>query len=194
MRRSLLLLAAALTAACAQVRERVVLLPDPDGRASALVVKSAGAEAELAAPYAAVELKGDRLEGRKLDADEVRRRYADVLAARPPRPRFHTLYFEFDRNALTPESMVEIEKVKTGLAANPAGEVVVIGHTDRVGNLEFNDRLSLERAEAVRGILLGAGVPDKAITLVGRGERESAVPTEDEVAEARNRRVEIKLR
>jgi len=75
-----------------------------------------------------------------------------------------------------------------------AGEVVVTGHTDRVGNDTENDRLSLERAGVMRARLVAAGVPAERITMAGRGEREPLVPTADEVSEPRNRRVEVKLR
>ena len=194
MMRVLPLIATTLLAACAQVSERVILLPDPDGRPGALVVKSAQAEAELAAPYAAAELRGDRLEGSRLDPDTVRRTYADVLAAQPPRPRSHTLYFEPGGDTLTPESAALLEKIKAELAASAAGEIVITGHTDRAGSVEFNDRLSLERAAAVRGLLRGQGVAENVMSIAGRGEREPAVATEDEVSEPRNRRVEIKLR
>jgi len=87
-----------------------------------------------------------------------------------------------------------VAEMRSALAALPAAEVVVTGHTDRVGSVEANDRLSLARAEAVRDLLVAAGVARSAVTAVGRGEREPAVPTADEVAEARNRRVEIKIR
>jgi outer membrane protein OmpA-like peptidoglycan-associated protein len=193
MRRSLLL-AAALLAGCAQVSERVVLLPDSDGRPGALVVKSAAGETELAKPYAAVELRGERLEAKQLDADEVRRRYAAVLAAQPPQPRSHLLYFDPRGCGLTRESQEQLRKIKAELLASAAGEIVIIGHTDRVGTEDFNDKLSLNRAEKVRDMLKDMGVRAGAMTLVGRGEREPAVPTDDEVAEPRNRRVEIKLR
>jgi len=53
---------------------------------------------------------------------------------------------------------------------------------------------ALRRAEAGREQLIGAGVAPDAISVVGRGEREPVVFTEDGVAEPRNRRVEIKLR
>ena len=80
------------------------------------------------------------------------------------------------------------------IASRPASEVMVIGHTDTVGGLEANDKLSLRRAEAVRDILVAAGVPGEKIELAGRGERETLVKTGDEVAEPRNRRVEISVR
>ena len=46
----------------------------------------------------------------------------------------------------------------------------------------------------MRDLLVAAGVPAESVSVAGRGEREPVVATADEVAEARNRRVEIKLR
>ena len=70
----------------------------------------------------------------------------------------------------------------------------VIGHTDRVGTLTRNDALSLQRAARMRDELVKAGVDPAKIRVEGRGEREPLVPTPDEVAEPRNRRVEINIR
>ena len=71
---------------------------------------------------------------------------------------------------------------------------MVIGHTDRVGSADSNDALSKNRAEAMREVLIETGVAAEMIEAVGRGERDPLVPTEDNVAEAKNRRVEINLR
>jgi outer membrane protein OmpA-like peptidoglycan-associated protein len=51
----------------------------------------------------------------------------------------------------------------------------------------------LKRAAAVREVLLAVGVPEKLIEMAGRGEREPLIPTDDEIAEPRNRRVEINV-
>jgi OmpA-OmpF porin, OOP family len=71
---------------------------------------------------------------------------------------------------------------------------VVVGHTDRQGSLEYNDGLSLRRAERVRAQLVRIGIAGERIGVAGRGERAPLVPTEDGVAEPRNRRVEIIVR
>jgi len=76
----------------------------------------------------------------------------------------------------------------------PHPDVVVIGHTDTVGDAEGNDRLSAQRAETVKGFLVGIGIPAERIRTAGRGERELLVPTDDNVEEPRNRRVEINVR
>ena len=70
----------------------------------------------------------------------------------------------------------------------------MIGHTDRVGSDQQNDVLSLQRAERIRQDLVRLGMATDGIQTVGRGEREPLVPTEDEVPEPRNRRVEITVR
>jgi outer membrane protein OmpA-like peptidoglycan-associated protein len=175
--------------------DRVVLLPDEGGKAGKLVVKSAGSEETLATPYAGARIgAGGRIEARTEDADEVRRRYANVLAAQPPKPANYRVYFVSGGEDLTPESTTAIAELKAELARRPVPEIMVVGHTDRVGAVEANDALSIKRAEAVRQLLIGQGVRASAIETAGRGEREPLTPTADEVAEARNRRVEINLR
>ncbi len=84
--------------------------------------------------------------------------------------------------------------MKAEVQHRPDPEVIIIGHTDRVGSVAQNDALSLQRAERVRQVLLGLGIPADRVTAVGRGEREPLVPTEDQVAEPRNRRVEVTVR
>ena len=71
---------------------------------------------------------------------------------------------------------------------------MVIGHTDRVGAVPYHDTLSLRRAERVRDELVKVGIAAERIRVAGRGEREPLVATPDEVAEPRNRRVEITVR
>ena len=71
---------------------------------------------------------------------------------------------------------------------------MVIGHTDRVGSVDENDRLSKMRAEGLRDLLIESGVPASKMEAVGRGERDPLVATDDEVDEPKNRRVEINVR
>jgi outer membrane protein OmpA-like peptidoglycan-associated protein len=73
-------------------------------------------------------------------------------------------------------------------------DLLVIGHTDRVGTDAFNDALSRQRAEVVRRALVARGLPADLIVVIGRGEREPIIATADGVAEPRNRRVEIQVR
>jgi outer membrane protein OmpA-like peptidoglycan-associated protein len=185
----------ALLAGCAGVvTDRVILLPQPDGRPSAVEVTGGGQTLRLDQPYATAELRGGRLTPAATSAEAVRATYGALLAQQPARGRSFTVQFESNGNRLAAGADAVLAEMRAALSALPAAEVVITGHTDRVGTLEANDRLSLVRAEAVRDILAAAGVPRTAMTVAGRGEREPVLPTADEVAEARNRRVEIKVR
>ncbi len=175
--------------------DRVVLLPDESGKTGMVLVRSAGGEQTLATAYAGARIGAEgRIEARTEDAAEVRQRYAALLGAQPPKPAAYRVYFVSGTENPTPESAAAIAELKSELARRPAPEIMVVGHTDRVGTVEANDALSMKRADAVRQMLIGQGVPGTAIEAAGRGEREPLVATADEVAEARNRRVEINLR
>lgn len=186
------LLSLALLAGCAS--ERVVLLPSADGRPGAVVVRDAQGEQLLDQPYAASVRRLGENRSYQSSPEEVQQRFGAALAAQPARPRSYVLYFQEGGNELTPESQNDFVKVRAEIVERAAAEVMVIGHTDRVGSVQANDALSLKRAEAVRSLLVEAGIPADKLELAGRGEREPLVPTADEVTEARNRRVEISVR
>lgn len=181
-------LIAAVIAGCAQIPDRVVLLE------GAVVVRTAKGETELNAPYAAAEVARGKATPGSSSADEVRSRYGALLDAQPPRPRSFEVFFIFNKAELTAASTILLGWIKTAIAGMPGVDIVVIGHTDRVGPQRVNDRLSVRRAEVVRDALVAIGVPVEKIAVVGRGEREPAVATADEVPEPRNRRAEIKVR
>src|SRR3954463_5784493 len=173
------------------VPERIILLPSTDGRASSIVVTTNDRQISLATPYAVAEAGAVAT---ATTADEVDQRYGRVIAMQPKRPRVYTLHFVFGSDELTAESRIAFEQARSEIASFPGAEVIVIGHTDRVGAVEFNDALSRKRAETVASRLIAAGVSAERIAVAGRGEREPLIPTNDEVAEPRNRRVEIKVR
>lgn len=180
-------------AGCAS--ERVVLLPSADGQRSAVVVRTAAGEQRLIQPYAAAAIgPGGNALTYVASEDHVAGRFAGAIAAQPPRPLSFVVYFIEGSDALTPESAEAFAKVKEALQARPAAEILVVGHTDRVGTVQYNDGLALKRAQAVKEALVAAGLPAQGIDTAGRGEREPVVPTADEVAEPRNRRVEISVR
>ena len=174
----------------------IVLLPDPEGKAAALSVIHGGDQRVLSTPYAAARIKEEgRLETGDITPDEVNRVFGEVFAALPPRPVSFLLYFLEDKDQLTAESQQVVQQIFDEIKRRPAPEIVVIGHTDRVGTVLYNDALSLRRALKVRDDLVKVlGIPADRIQVAGRGEREPLVPTEDEVAEKRNRRVEISVR
>ncbi len=190
----LLVLIIVMVAGCAG-HDRVVLLPDPEGRTGTLVVKTTQGETVLDRPYQAADVDRDgRIETRTLAAAEVRQQFGQALAAQPLRPVSFTLYFLLGSTELTPESTPTLELLKAELARRPAPEITVIGHTDLVASESFNDALSLKRAEAVHETIIRAGITAAWIEVTGRGKRDPVVQTENGVPEPRNRRVEIRVR
>jgi OmpA-OmpF porin, OOP family len=87
-----------------------------------------------------------------------------------------------------------IDTLKKVAAAWPAVEINVIGHTDTVGSQEVNDKFGLERAKTVAALLQSSGLAARQIEATSRGKRELLIPTDDNVANEQNRRVEINLR
>jgi outer membrane protein OmpA-like peptidoglycan-associated protein len=194
-----LILIACLVAAIAQQhagpREKITLLPNQDGRPSAVVVSTAKGEATLDQPFLSAQVsRGSDINTISEQESAVRARYAALLAALPKGAAVFVVYFETNTEDLVPESQARFGQIRSELAQRPAPEVIVIGHTDRVDTVAYNDALSLKRAGRVRDLLVEAGIPASAITVAGRGERELAVQTADGVAEQRNRRVEIRVR
>ena len=172
-----------------------VLMPGQDGKTGALTVESGGKQAVLDQPYAAARVKEPgRVEAGSVTEQEARQAFGAALEAQPGRPTSFLLYFLEARDELTPDSRQLLTRVVDEIARRPAPEIVVIGHTDRVGPVPYNDTLSLRRAERVRDELVKVGIAAERIRVEGRGEREPLVPTADEVAEPRNRRVEISIR
>ncbi len=172
-----------------------VVLVDPDGGAGTVVVQQGGRETVLHGPYAAAYIRGPgQVERARLSKTEVDRAFGPALAALPSRPATFLLYFVEGKDEFTEESKRLIDGVFAEIAKRPLPDVMVIGHTDKVGSDAVNDPLSRQRAEIVRSALLARGIAVDKVVAIGRGKREPIVPTADGVAEARNRRVEILVR
>jgi len=188
-----ILVACALAGGCAS-RGTVVLLPEKDGRAAAVAVKQGDKEVVLDEPYAAAHATVVGPRAYRSSPEEVQERFGLALAAQPsPAARF-TLYFVEGRDEFTDESRQVVDRILAEIAKRPVPDVLVVGHTDAVGNDPFNDALGLQRAETVRAALIKLGIPASDVHAISRGKREPAVPTPDGVAEPRNRRVEILVR
>ena len=118
--------------------------------------------------------------------------------APPPTPPAATpesflIFFAFDKYDLTPAAMEVIKDAVMAAQETGFNEFSVTGHTDTVGSAEYNLKLSLRRANAVKDALVAAGVPADNISVAGRGETDLAVPTAQGVYEQANRRAVILL-
>lgn len=184
----------ALLTACAPTT-RVTLLPQADGSASGVVVTTREGQQLLTQPYQVAEVaRSGNIGTATTSAEQLRQSHPQLLAQRPPAPERFVLEFEPGTSLLTADSQARLADIVARAQARAGGEIVVTGHTDRQGSLEANDKLSLERAQAIRTLLIERGFKPELIDAVGRGEREPVVPTDDEVAEPRNRRAVLVVR
>ena len=188
-------LLALLVASCSSVKTFVVLLPEESGASSAVTVGEGSRATVLDTPMTAATVDdGGNIGKRAITPEEVKQTFGAALAAQPPKPISFTLYFPTGSTEVTAESQPVLEALLAEVAKREAVEVQVTGHTDRVGTDADNDRLSLERAQAVLAMLIQRGLKTTFIRAVGRGERELLVPTPDEQPEPKNRRVEVIVR
>jgi OmpA-OmpF porin, OOP family len=183
-----------LLTACAP-STRVTLLPQEGIRPSAVQVSTSQGSQRIQQPYQ-VALVGRQgaLSVDSTTAEAVRKEHARLLAAQPLPTELFILEFEAGSSTLTASSLALLATVVERARTRTGADIVVTGHTDRQGSMEANDRLSLERALSIRELLIKQGFKAERIEAVGRGEREPLVPTEDEVAEPRNRRAVVLVR
>ena len=189
-------------AACAtkpapvSVVTRVVLLPQDDGSASAVVLTANNASQTVAVPYAQASARaGEAPQSQPAtNAQAVQAGYASIFAGTPPKPQRFVVYFQPNGTQLTAASQRALSDALADAAGRTGAEILLVGHTDTTGNADANDALALRRANQVRDMFLARGVGPGLIEAAGRGEREPAVATRDNTEESRNRRVEIVVR
>lgn len=191
--------AIAVAAPAVAAPDRVILMASADGKVGAVEVRSVAQPGQVVVLNAAgasvgVDAAGT-LQVAPVPDSGVQGRYAALLAMRPKSPVSFTVYFETGSSTeLAAGSRPVLDQLRASLAEYPAPEITVVGHTDRVGSVAFNDQLSLQRAQTLRRFLEDLGIRALRMDVAGRGEREPLVPTADEVPEPRNRRVEIRVR
>jgi OOP family OmpA-OmpF porin len=88
--------------------------------------------------------------------------------------------FGFDKSEVRPEGRAALDTFAKELDGTRFDMVNVEGHTDRLGTPEYNDKLSLQRADAVKAYLVDAGKVDASkVTAVGKGESTPVTHEED---------------
>jgi outer membrane protein OmpA-like peptidoglycan-associated protein/type II secretory pathway pseudopilin PulG len=104
------------------------------------------------------------------------------------------IYFDYDKATFKSESYNELNKLETMIKQNAGLNVEISGHTDNFGKAEYNKRLSLKRANAVKDFLTSKGIDPRSVTTVGYGEEKPLVSNDDESdGRSINRRVEFKV-
>ena len=114
----------------------------------------------------------------------------------PPAKRkvvLRSVHFEFDQARIQPESRAVLDEAYGILRDEPDIAVRAEGHTDAVGSEEYNRRLGLRRAEAVRTYLISKGIAPDRIQAVSFGKSRPVAPNETPEGRAQNRRVELQV-
>lgn len=104
---------------------------------------------------------------------------------------FKNVYFDFNKSDLLKESKLELDRVVKFLQQSKNASVEIDGHSDDVGNDEYNNKLSLDRARSVMNYLVSKGVPARRMEAKGFGKTKPLAKGNDEISRAKNRRVEM---
>ena len=103
------------------------------------------------------------------------------------------IFFETGSSKLLKESFAELNTLIVLLMENPGLRVEIGGHTDNVGNAEYNMTLSQQRADAVKNYLVEKGIAANRLVSKGYGFSNPIADNDTEQNRAKNRRTEIKI-
>jgi outer membrane protein OmpA-like peptidoglycan-associated protein len=106
---------------------------------------------------------------------------------------FDHLNFKTGSTELTPDSVPTVNDLALVLKAYPKAQVQLVGHTDSTGTTEANQALSVDRANAVKGMLVAQGVGADRIATAGFGQDRPVAGNDTEEGRARNRRLELNV-
>jgi outer membrane protein OmpA-like peptidoglycan-associated protein len=109
----------------------------------------------------------------------------------PQRFVFDDLNFEPGTTTLTAQSRPTVEMLSSILKGYPAAQVALEGHTDSTGDPLANKKLSLDRAEAIKGLLVQAGIAGDRISVAGYGQERPVASNDTDGGRAANRRTEL---
>jgi hypothetical protein len=118
---------------------------------------------------------------------------ADPAAAAPKRFVFDHLNFETGNTTLTPESVATVTNLTAILKAYPNVEGKLEGHTDSTGTVEANQKLSEDRAGAIKASMVKDGIAETRLTTAGFGSTRPLASNETEEGRAKNRRLELEI-
>ena len=101
--------------------------------------------------------------------------------------------FDFDKSAVKPAGKAALDDLLRKLKGMDTEVVVTVGHTDSVGSNEYNQKLSLRRAEAVKAYLVSKGVEASRVYTEGKGETQPLADNATAEGRAKNRRVTVEV-
>lgn len=182
-------------AACSS-GDRVVLIADPDGHVGRVQVTSTAGSQVLDQDKSVsrvADAKTAPTAPESISDQTIQEIWGKALQAMPPRPHTVLLYFKTGGTELREDSQPEVARIAEFLRTRSHPYVLVAGHADGTGSDETNIKVSRERAEMVRDMLVKMGVAPSAIEAASHGKRNPLVKVPDGTAEPRNRRVSVTI-
>lgn len=131
------------------------------------------------------------MRGRYLELDD--RDLSMVPLVKGNTATINNLFFDLGKATLKPESEPELKRILQVMKENTALVIEISGHTDNTGSDEINNKLSLERANAVRENLMKGGIDQARIKTKGYGKSKPKADNATEEGRQINRRVEIEI-
>lgn len=101
--------------------------------------------------------------------------------------------FDFDKSVIKPEGKKVLDGVVGRMQDINMEVIIAVGHTDAIGTNEYNDKLGLRRAEAVKAYLVSRGIEKNRVYTESKGERQPIATNNTAAGRAQNRRVEIEV-
>ncbi len=101
------------------------------------------------------------------------------------------IQFDFNKSTIKPVSYPILDAVTDVLVKNPKITIEVQGHTDNVGQVAYNQKLSQQRADSVRAYLVAHGIDASRLVSKGYGMSQPLLPNTTEANRALNRRVQF---
>jgi outer membrane protein OmpA-like peptidoglycan-associated protein len=103
------------------------------------------------------------------------------------------IFFDTDKATLRPESNIELDELYLFLVNNEKVSVEISGHTDNVGDDNYNLKLSKMRAESVYNFLINKGITKGRLLYKGYGEKQPIDTNDSDEGKQNNRRTEFKI-
>jgi OOP family OmpA-OmpF porin len=101
--------------------------------------------------------------------------------------------FDFDKSVVKPEGKAALDALLAKLQGMNTEVMITVGHADAIGTDDYNQKLSLRRADAVKAYIMGKGVDATRIYTEGKGEAQPVADNKTAAGRASNRRVTVEV-
>lgn len=177
--------------------ETTVILADNNKTQNAIIVQTEAGSVVIDKPKTSVTLTSSNKKPSNIKAvtqEELNTKFKSVIANTPAKPISFLLYFQTDSTELTQESKDILPLILDEIQKRMPCDINVIGHTDTQGSQKYNVKLALQRAQSIKEWLEVQTDEKPHFKVESYGESDLLVKTDDNVAEEKNRRVELLIR